>query len=239
MKKKNIAIIGGGAAGTVAAWLLRDKHNITLFEVNDYIGGHVYTCHIDTNEHGRIPVDMGVEYFNERISPNVFNLLKYLGIENYVAPSSFHARFPGEAQYWSNVHLDGPLRQAMQDEFSRFQLGMSEVISSGEERYKTMSISDYLDENSYSSRFIYQALYPMISISTGCNVDLCSYPLMFFAISFNANFGFVFFARLLAQSGRRYEPLSTNSGRHVRGELKAEHTCAASETLWQTCCGIL
>ncbi|AKG68241.1 hypothetical protein WN53_03340 [Serratia fonticola] len=187
MKKKNIAIIGGGAAGTVAAWLLRDKHNITLFEVNDYIGGHVYTCHIDTNEHGRIPVDMGVEYFNERISPNVFNLLKYLGIENYVAPSSFHARFPGEAQYWSNVHLDGPLRQAMQDEFSRFQLGMSEVISSGEERYKTMSISDYLDENSYSSRFIYQALYPMISISTGCNVDLCSYPLMFFAISFNAN----------------------------------------------------
>ncbi|WP_214293191.1 FAD-dependent oxidoreductase, partial [Escherichia coli] len=27
----------------------------------------------------------------------------------------------------------------------------------------------------------------MISISTGCNVDVSSYPLMFFALSFNAN----------------------------------------------------
>ncbi|MGP0837909.1 FAD-dependent oxidoreductase [Serratia sp. CY85251] len=187
MKKKHIAIIGGGAAGTVAAWLLRDRHHVTLFEASHYIGGHVYTCSVDAGEEGRIPVDMGVEYFNERVAPNVFNLLRYLGIENYVAPSSFHARFPGEVQYWSNVHYDGPMRQSMQDEFSRFQLGMSEVMSSGDARYKTMSISDYLDENGYSLRFIYQALYPMISISTGCNVDLRSYPLMFFALSFNAN----------------------------------------------------
>lgn len=187
MKKKNIAIIGGGAAGTVAAWLLRDRHNVTVFEANPYIGGHVYTCSVDTVEQKHIPVEMGVEYFNERVAPNVFNLLRYLGIENYVAPSSFHARFPGETQYWSNVHCDGPMRQSMQGEFSRFQLGMSEVMSSGDARYKTMSIADYLAENGYSSGFIYQALYPMISISTGCNVDLSSYPLMFFALSFNAN----------------------------------------------------
>lgn len=75
MKKKNIAIIGGGAAGTVAAWQLRDRHNITVFEANPYIGGHVYTCFVDTNEQKNIPVDMGVEYFNERVAPNVFNLL--------------------------------------------------------------------------------------------------------------------------------------------------------------------
>lgn len=187
MKKKNIAIIGGGAAGTVAAWQLRDRHNITVFEANPYIGGHVYTCFVDTNEQKNIPVDMGVEYFNERVAPNVFNLLNYLGIENYVAPSSFHAYFPEEEQCWSNVHYDGPMRQAMESEFSRFQLGMSEVISSGNARYKTMSIADYLAENGYSSGFVYQALYPMISISTGCNVDVSSYPLMFFALSFNAN----------------------------------------------------
>lgn len=187
MKRKKIAIIGGGAAGTVTAWLLRDIHNVTLFESNNYIGGHVYTYHISIGKQEHIPLDMGVEYFNEKISPNVFNLLQYLGIKNYVAPSSFHARFPGNDQYWSNVHLDGPLRQTMQDEFSRFQLGMSEVMSSGNVRYKKMSISDYLDENGYSSLFTYQALYPMISISTGCNVDVRRYPLMFFALSFNAN----------------------------------------------------
>ncbi|MFJ5429144.1 FAD-dependent oxidoreductase [Pectobacterium actinidiae] len=187
MKKKNLAIIGGGAAGMVAAWLLRNTHNVTLFEANNYIGGHVHTQRVDIGNGMSVPIDMGVEYFNERISPNVFNILQRLGLGSYVAPSSFHAYFPSEEQYWSNVTLEGPLRQAIQEECSRFQLGMSEVMSSGDPRYKAMTIAEYLTEKGYSETFIHQALYPMMSISTGCNVDLRVYPLMFFAISFNAN----------------------------------------------------
>jgi predicted NAD/FAD-binding protein len=35
-----IAIVGGGIAGLVAAHLLHRDHAITLFEANEYPGGH-------------------------------------------------------------------------------------------------------------------------------------------------------------------------------------------------------
>ena len=35
-----IAIIGSGIAGLSAAWLLNRRHQVTLYERNDYFGGH-------------------------------------------------------------------------------------------------------------------------------------------------------------------------------------------------------
>ena len=38
-----IAIIGTGIAGNVAAYKLHQQHEVTVFEANDYIGGHSHT----------------------------------------------------------------------------------------------------------------------------------------------------------------------------------------------------
>lgn len=38
-----IAIIGSGIAGLASAWWLHGEHEITLFEANDYLGGHTHT----------------------------------------------------------------------------------------------------------------------------------------------------------------------------------------------------
>ena len=46
-----IAIIGTGIAGNVAAWQLRDRHDITIYESGSYVGGHTNT--IDVDEAGR------------------------------------------------------------------------------------------------------------------------------------------------------------------------------------------
>lgn len=40
---KKIAIIGAGAAGLTAAYLLKDRAKITIFEKESYFGGHVLT----------------------------------------------------------------------------------------------------------------------------------------------------------------------------------------------------
>ena len=41
-----VAIIGSGISGLTAAYLLQKEHDITVFEANDYIGGHTHTHEI-------------------------------------------------------------------------------------------------------------------------------------------------------------------------------------------------
>ena len=54
-----IAIIGGGVSGLTVAHLLHDEHDLTLFEANDYVGGHTQTHELEA-EGKRWKVDSGV-----------------------------------------------------------------------------------------------------------------------------------------------------------------------------------
>ena len=47
-----IAIIGGGISGLTVAHLLHEEHDLTLFEANDYVGGHTHTHEIEAEEGG-------------------------------------------------------------------------------------------------------------------------------------------------------------------------------------------
>ena len=72
-----VAVIGTGIAGNVAAYHLHRDHDITVFESNDYIGGH--TCTVDVaTDHGNLPVDTGFIVFNNRTYPNFVSLLDEL-----------------------------------------------------------------------------------------------------------------------------------------------------------------
>ena len=47
---QNIAIIGSGISGLTSGYILSQKHNVTLFEANDYLGGHTNTVYVDEND---------------------------------------------------------------------------------------------------------------------------------------------------------------------------------------------
>ncbi len=74
-----IAIIGGGISGLTAAWLLHQKHDITLYESTDRLGGHTATveCEVDGTKHW---VDTGFIVFNDRTYPNFNRLVDRLGV---------------------------------------------------------------------------------------------------------------------------------------------------------------
>ncbi|MFI1358018.1 FAD-dependent oxidoreductase [Streptomyces sp. NPDC020898] len=181
-----IAVIGGGGSGSVAAWQLARKHDVTLFEAGEYLGGHAYSHPVET-EQGTLHVDMGVEHFNEKLSPNLFRLLTDFGIGTYVAPSSVHVDFPGEQQTWNNLNFLGRLREELHEEFDRFHREMNQLPTSGDDTYKSMSIGEYLDENGYSKSFKYQAMNPILSIYSGCHAPSLDYNLMYVALSFSMN----------------------------------------------------
>ena len=83
-----IAIIGSGISGLTASYLLNRKHDITLFEKNDYIGGHTHTHEIE-NDNKIWNVDSGFIVYNERTYPNFIKLLDILGVERQVNSDGF------------------------------------------------------------------------------------------------------------------------------------------------------
>jgi uncharacterized protein len=73
---KRIAVIGGGAAGLVAGYLLRREFEVTLFEKESRLGGNAYTY---TAADGQ-QFDIAVAAFGRAGYENFFRLLGQLGI---------------------------------------------------------------------------------------------------------------------------------------------------------------
>lgn len=73
------AVIGSGIAGLTAAYTLSTSDDVTLFEKEDYIGGHSRT--IDVNLNGQIvPSDTGFIVFNDRNYPLLHKLFAHLDV---------------------------------------------------------------------------------------------------------------------------------------------------------------
>lgn len=83
-----LAIIGSGISGLTAAYFLQKNHNITVFEANDYIGGHTHTHRIEKNNKTHY-VDTGFIVFNKRTYPNFLKLIEELGVEYMETSMSF------------------------------------------------------------------------------------------------------------------------------------------------------
>ncbi|NDA63488.1 MAG: amine oxidase [Chitinophagia bacterium] len=82
----NIAIIGSGISGLGAAFLLDKQHKVTIYEKNNYIGGHSRTVEVNGT-----PVDTGFIVFNHRNYPNLVGLFKQLDVQTEKSDMSFAA----------------------------------------------------------------------------------------------------------------------------------------------------
>ncbi|MCI5058649.1 MAG: FAD-dependent oxidoreductase [Flavobacteriales bacterium] len=184
MKKKQIAIIGGGGAGAAAAWSLSTVHDVNLFEAENSLGGHAYSELLEVD--GKIiPVDMGVEYFSEKTAPNLFALHRKLKIETFVAPLAFSAYFPKEKSYWTNGSCTGSLWKELRDEFDKFHIQMHEVMHKGDLSVKRQTLGEFLEENKYSDKFINKGLLPLMTSFSSCRSPLLEYSLTLSSLSFS------------------------------------------------------
>ena len=87
----NIAIIGSGISGLTCAYLLSGSHNITLFEANNYLGGHTNTIDIDL-EGSSYAVDTGFIVYNEKTYPLFKKILKQLDVQTQPSNMSFSVK---------------------------------------------------------------------------------------------------------------------------------------------------
>jgi len=89
--KKKIAVIGSGISGLTSSYLLSKNHEVSLFEANDYLGGHTNTLTVETKESLNF-IDTGFIVFNERTYPNFCQLLKELKVAIQPSDMSFSYR---------------------------------------------------------------------------------------------------------------------------------------------------
>ena len=86
-----IAIVGTGIAGMTAAHYLHPDHEITVFEQNDYIGGHANTVVVREAQR-ELALDTGFLVYNERTYPTFTRLLRELGVATQPSEMSFSVR---------------------------------------------------------------------------------------------------------------------------------------------------
>ena len=106
--KPKIAIIGSGVSGLTCAYYLKDSHAVTMFESNDYLGGHVNTLDVSVTERSlfdnpffnnpfrpsteKVAIDTGFIVFNARTYPNFIRLLDELNVPFQKTEMSFSVK---------------------------------------------------------------------------------------------------------------------------------------------------
>lgn len=86
-----IAVIGGGISGMLSWYLLQQEHEVTLFEANDYLGGHTAT--VDVEVAGvTYAIDTGFIVFNNWTYPVFNKFIADLAVEKLDTEMSFSVK---------------------------------------------------------------------------------------------------------------------------------------------------
>ena len=104
---QKIAVVGAGISGIMSAYLLSRKHRVTLFEKNDYIGGHTNTAVISDGPDAGLPVDTGFIVHNERTYPLFRAFLRQLGVAAAPTDMSFSCQDDATGFHYSSLGFNG------------------------------------------------------------------------------------------------------------------------------------
>lgn len=194
-----IAIIGAGISGLVAAYRLQPSHNITVYEANDYIGGHTHTVDVDFDGE-RHAIDTGFIVFNERTYPRFMALLQELRVASQPTTMSFSVRDDRTGLEYNGHSLNTLFAQRGNLFRPRFYRLLADIVRfSGlarrllRERDLGATVGGFLSEHRFSAEFREQYLLPMGSAIWSCPIGaFAGFPMAFVA-EFYANHGLLDF----------------------------------------------
>ena len=187
-----IAIIGTGISGLTAAYLLNRKHDIVVFEKNDYIGGHTHTHTIKANQ-SKLSVDSGFIVYNEVTYPNFIKLLDQLGVKRQKTTMGFSVKSEKKNLEYAGNTLKSIFAQRLNYFRPSFWIMLRDILrfnKKGKADLANLSanikLGAYLKENNYSQSFINHYIIPMgsaiWSTKAGRILDM---PALFFIRFFN------------------------------------------------------
>jgi predicted NAD/FAD-binding protein len=165
----SIAIIGSGISGMGAAWLLREKFAVTVFEKDERLGGHTNTKRIKSAGQ-MIDVDTGFIVLNDHNYPNFTALLRQLDVPTDASNMSFAISADGGKIEYGTRNIgeifsqSGSWRQAarwrMVFDLIRFYQGCKWRLTRGRID-GAETLGQYLKRGRYGQFFIQHHILPM------------------------------------------------------------------------------
>ena len=192
-----IAIIGTGIAGMTAAWHLHRHHDLTLFEANDYVGGHTAT--VDVERDGRhYAVDTGFIVFNDWTYPNFMALLEAVGAPWQWSNMSFSLRCERTGLEYNGTSVDSLFAQRRNLFNPSFLRMIADILRfNGRARAllaapdSGLTLGGYLAREGYSKAFTERYILPMgRAIWSATGPGMLAFPARFF-VDFFERHGFL------------------------------------------------
>ncbi len=166
----NIAVIGTGISGMAAAWLLSQRHKVTVYEQADRVGGHSNTVEAEIGS-VRHAVDTGFIVYNEPNYPNLTALFRHLEVATKPTDMSFGVSLDdGALEYGSNglralfaqpLNAVNPRFWSMIRDLVRFYREAPCGVSLATPLCEPVSLGEMLDRDGYGRAFRDDHLLPM------------------------------------------------------------------------------
>jgi predicted NAD/FAD-binding protein len=195
---EKLAIIGTGIAGMGCAHLLQHQYDLTIFEQNNYVGGHTNTITVD--EDGQpVYMDTGFMVFNKVTYPNLCNLFDEIKAPVKKTDMSFSVQYvPSGLEYCGsglnglfaqrkNVFNPGYIKMLL--EISRFNKEAVKALDNLV--YENYSLKEFIDAFGFSEDMLWKYLVPMCSAVWSTPMEsMLDFPAMTL-IRFFKNHGFL------------------------------------------------
>jgi predicted NAD/FAD-binding protein len=164
------AIIGTGIAGMGCAHFLYKQEELTIYEQNDYVGGHTNTVTVD--EDGKpVYIDTGFMVFNYQTYPNLCRLFDELKAPVKKTDMSFSVQHLPTGLEYSGSSLNhlfaqrknifSPRYIKMLMQIGRFNKESVKILD--DPKYADYSIGQYIAEFGYGDDMLWKYLVPMSS----------------------------------------------------------------------------
>ena len=196
-----IAVIGAGVSGLTAAYFLCRRHDVTVFEAADSVGGHAQTVRVPGP--GReVAIDTGFVVYNETNYPLFTGLLRELDVETQPTSMGFSVRSDLSGIEYNGSSVDGLFSQRrnvlrprflrMLGDIARFQI---EAPALAKSLPLDTSVESFLSSGGYGPGFVDDYLLPLGSALWSVPaVRFWAFPIRF-VIEFLDNHGMLRWSR--------------------------------------------
>mgnify|MGYP006196700267 FL=1 len=189
-----IAVVGGGISGMMSWYLLQQKHDVTVIEANDYLGGHTATVDVEV-EGKNYAIDTGFIVFNNWTYPLFNKFLSELGVAFQPTTMSFSVKnSANNLEYNGNTlfslfaqrrNLFRPSFWLMLKDIVRFnKLGKQLLAEDSVDL--SLTLGDFLQKYNFGRGIRDNYLMPMgAAIWSAGLADMPAFPVRFFLRFFN------------------------------------------------------